>query len=128
MPRQVDDGLGRASRTEAAAWHRGPARLEAHAFAEEHERATHALIARGLAALKGYPFAADHDLRRHDRGRVYVAPSDTLLGLDAAPCYGREGKGRPLWRRHALRVCRDQGGQPSTGRARGSRPRQLVAR
>jgi len=66
--------LGRTSSSghsrEATAWHRGPARLEAHAFAEEHERATHALIARGLAVLKGYAFPADHDLRRHDRGRV----------------------------------------------------------
>jgi hypothetical protein len=66
--------------------------VEAHAFAKEHERATRALIARGLAALKGYEFVVDYDLRRHDHGRVYMVPSDTLVGLDMARAMGVKGE------------------------------------
>ena len=34
----------------------------------------------------------DYDLRRHDHGRVYIVPSDTLVGLDMARAMGVKGE------------------------------------
>ena len=61
--------------------------VDAHAFAMEHERASHTAIARRLAALKGHEFV-DRNLKELAHESVYVVPSDTLVGLPAAQSLG----------------------------------------
>ena len=62
------------------------------AFAQVHEQDTRAAIARQLAALKGYIFAGKHEPRRRYSGPVYLVPSDTLVGLEAARALGVNGE------------------------------------
>ena len=62
------------------------------AFAQVHEQDTRATIARQLAALKGYIFAGKHEPRRRYSGPVYLVPSDTLVGLEAARALGVNGE------------------------------------
>jgi hypothetical protein len=61
-------------------------------FAHSHERATRDGIARRLAALKGFDFAGEYDPARPHSGPVYLVPSDTLVGLDAAAALGVRGE------------------------------------
>jgi len=61
--------------------------VSSRTFAMEHERATHAVIARELAALKGYKFV-DGGRRDLGRGNVYVIPSDTLTSVADAQSLG----------------------------------------
>ena len=62
------------------------------AFVHAHERAARTTIARRLAALKGYAFAGEHEPGRHYPGPVYLVPSDTLVGLEAARALGVNGE------------------------------------
>jgi hypothetical protein len=55
-----------------------------HGFAHSHERATRDAIARRLAALKGCDFVGEYDLMRPPSEPIYLVPSDTLVGLEAA--------------------------------------------
>src|SRR4051812_39141920 len=66
--------------------------VSGHDFAHSHERATRDGIARRLAALKGFDFAGEYDLTRPYPGPVYLVPSDTLVGLDAAATLGVRGE------------------------------------
>jgi hypothetical protein len=54
---------------------------------DEHEKATHAALARALAAVTGRPFAGEYDPTRRYDSRLYFVPSDTLLA-DAAGALG----------------------------------------
>ena len=53
-------------------------------FAHDHERATREGIARRLAALEGFDFAGEFDPGARYPGPVYLVPSDTLVGVEAA--------------------------------------------
>ena len=61
-------------------------------FAHGHERATREGIARRLAALKGFDFAGEFDPGARHSGPVYLVPSDTLVGLEAAAALGVRGE------------------------------------
>jgi hypothetical protein len=65
----------------------------ARGFAHGHERATREGIARRLAALKGFDFAGEFDPDARYPGPVYLVPSDTLVGLEAAAALGVRGEG-----------------------------------
>ena len=45
-----------------------------------------------MAALKGYAFGGQHEPQRHYSGPVYLVPSDTLVGLEAARALGVNGE------------------------------------
>jgi hypothetical protein len=62
-----------------------------HGFLHGHERATRDGIAKRLAALKGFDFAGEYDPACPYPGPVYLVPSDTLVGLDAAAALGIRG-------------------------------------
>lgn len=53
-----------------------------------HEKATHVGLAGKMARLKGYTVAAESMLPRQGSGPVYVLPSDTLVGIEAAGALG----------------------------------------
>lgn len=57
-------------------------------YGSPHEQVTRAEIARRLAALKGFDFADAYDNAKSHTGPVYIVPSDTLVGLDAAHALG----------------------------------------
>jgi hypothetical protein len=57
-------------------------------FAHGHERATRDGIAKRLAALKGLDFAGEYEPTRRYPSPVYLVPSDTLVGVDAAAALG----------------------------------------
>ncbi len=61
-------------------------------FAHSHERATRDGIARRLAALKGFDFVGEYDPARPPPDPVYLVPSNTLVGLDAAAALGVRGE------------------------------------
>lgn len=63
-----------------------------HSFVHRHERATREGVARRLAALKGFDFAGEYAPGRHAPGRVYLVPSDTLVGVEAARALGIRGE------------------------------------
>jgi hypothetical protein len=65
----------------------------ARGFAHGHERATREGIARRLAALMGFDFAGEFDPGARYPGPVYLVPSDTLVGLEAAAALGVRGEG-----------------------------------
>ena len=120
MPRQVDDRFEGASRTEAVGWHRGPARrrgarvrqgARARYQGPHRSRAGGAEEIRVLGRLR--PAAARSWSRLHGAER-YAGRSRH------GACHGREGRGRPLWRRRSSWLHREQGDQPSTGRAPGA--------
>ena len=122
MPRQVDDRFEGASRTEAVGWHRGPARrrgarvrqgARARYQGPHRSRAGSAEGIRVLGRLR--PAAARSWSRLHGAER-YAGRSRH------GACHGREGRGRPVWRRRSSWLHRDQGDQPSTGRAPGPPP------
>jgi hypothetical protein len=46
---------------------------------DEHERATHASIARALASLRGFEFGGEYEAGAPYRGPLYFVPGDTLL-------------------------------------------------
>lgn len=50
---------------------------------DEHERASHAAVARTLARLKGLPFEGAYDPAAHRGAPLYFVPSDTLSMGDA---------------------------------------------
>jgi hypothetical protein len=52
-----------------------------------HERATHTELARRLAGILGHPFGGTYDPAAHT-GRLYVVPTDTIVGMDAAQRLG----------------------------------------
>jgi hypothetical protein len=62
--------------------------IPGHGFAHGHERATRDGIARRLAALKGIDFVGEYDPARPPPGPVYLVPSDTLVGIEAAAALG----------------------------------------
>jgi hypothetical protein len=53
-------------------------------YAQSHERASRAELAKRLAAIKGARFAGDYDPLKHYPGPVYFVPSDTIIGLETA--------------------------------------------
>jgi hypothetical protein len=57
-------------------------------FRHSHERATRAGIAKRLAALKGFDFVGEYDLAARYPGPIYLVPSNTLVGLEAAAALG----------------------------------------
>ncbi|MBP2315584.1 DUF3182 family protein [Azospirillum soli] len=61
-------------------------------YARSHERATHLAIAHRLAALKGFASVEEFDPARRYDDPVYVLPSDTLIGLEAASALGIRGE------------------------------------
>ena len=50
---------------------------------DQHERATHAAIARTLARIQGLAYSGDYDPVRHAGAPLYFVPSDTLSMGDA---------------------------------------------
>jgi Protein of unknown function (DUF3182) len=63
-----------------------------HGFAHSHERATRDGVARRLAVLKGFDFVGEYDPARPPPAPVYLVPSDTLVGLDAAAALSVRGE------------------------------------
>lgn len=61
-------------------------------FACTHEKVTRAGIAQRLAVLKGYAFAGDGEAAQAHAGPVYLVPSDTLVGVEAARVLGVRGE------------------------------------
>lgn len=57
-----------------------------------HESVTQEALARKLADIKGFEFAGEFDAAQWYPGPVYVVPSDTLVGLDAAEHLGVRGE------------------------------------
>jgi hypothetical protein len=57
-----------------------------------HESATQGALARKLAELKGFEFAGEFNSAQKYSGPVYVVPSDTLVGSDAAERLGVRGE------------------------------------
>ena len=55
-----------------------------HDYVRSHERASRNEIARRLAALKGFEFAGEYDPAQNYRAPLYLVPSRTLLGVEAA--------------------------------------------
>jgi hypothetical protein len=66
-----------------------------HGFAHSHEQATRDGVACRLAALKGFDFVGTYDPTRLTSGPVYLVPSDTLVGVEAAAALG-------VWGEHDL--------------------------
>jgi hypothetical protein len=57
-------------------------------FAHSHEQSTRDGIARQLAALKGFDFVGEYNPERRFPGPIYLVPSDTLIGIEAAHALG----------------------------------------
>ena len=57
-----------------------------------HERITHAIIAERIAALKGFDFAGEYKPSAQHRTPIYLLPSDTLVGIEAANALGIRGE------------------------------------
>lgn len=55
---------------------------------QSHDSVTRAAIGKMLAALKGYRFAGEYDAAILYLGSVYLVPSDTLVGIEAARALG----------------------------------------
>lgn len=53
-------------------------------YGRSAEGITQVAISRMLATIKGYDFAGEYDSLRHYPGHLYVVPSDTLVGVEAA--------------------------------------------
>jgi hypothetical protein len=62
-------------------------------FGHSHERITRAAIAQQLAGLKGYGFAGDYDPASRPGRALYLVPSCTVLGLEAAEELGIHSDG-----------------------------------
>jgi hypothetical protein len=64
-----------------------------HGFTHSHERITREGIARRLAALKGFDFVGEYVPGDRYPGPVYLVPSDTLVGIEAAGVLGIRDEG-----------------------------------
>lgn len=49
-----------------------------------HEQATHLELARRIARLQGLEFVGEYDPARHARSRMYLVPTDTVVGMGLA--------------------------------------------
>ncbi|HLD64682.1 MAG TPA: DUF3182 family protein [Pseudomonas sp.] len=58
----------------------------------EHERVVHGELARRLAALQDLRFAGDYDPAGCPAGRLYLVPSDTLIGRNEPQRLGLRGE------------------------------------
>lgn len=84
MPRTASEAVSNAAGDAFVAL----CRVDAHAHASDHERATQAVIGRRLAALLGRTFVDAPGPDRAAPGRVYWVPNDTVVGQRTAHALG----------------------------------------